>query len=43
MFLMPKAIQSFWNAGVNRKFIPQIKGIETVIVILSIAFIGLAS
>jgi hypothetical protein len=40
---MPKAIQSLWNAGVNRKFIPEIKGLETLLVLFSIAFIGLAS
>jgi tellurite resistance protein TehA-like permease len=43
LFLIPKAAQSFWNVLVNRKFIPEIKGLETAIVILSIAFIGLAS
>ena len=43
LFLMPKAIQSLWNAGVNRRYIPEIKGLETLLVILSIAFIGLAS
>jgi hypothetical protein len=40
---MPKAIQSIWNALANRKIIPQIPGIETLIVIIAIAFIGLAS
>jgi len=43
LFLIPKAVQSFWNAMVNRRFIPEIKGLETAIVILSIAFIGVAS
>jgi len=40
---MPKAVQSIWNALVNRGIIPTIKGIETIIVVLAIAFIGLAS
>jgi hypothetical protein len=43
LFLIPKAAQSFWNLLVNRRYLPEIKGLETAIVILSIAFIGLAS
>ncbi len=43
LFLIPKAIQSIWNAMVNRNIIPEIKGLETIVVILSIAFIGVAS
>lgn len=43
LFLLPKAIQSIWNALSNRKVIPHIKGIETLIIILSIGLIGVAS
>jgi uncharacterized membrane protein len=40
---MPKAIQSIWNALANRNIIPHIPGLEVIIVIIAIAFIGMAS
>lgn len=43
VFLLPKAVQSIWNGLVNRGLIPEIKGLETFIVMMAIGLIGVAS
>ena len=40
VFLLPKAVQSIWNGLVNRGLIPEIKGLETFIVMMAIGLIG---
>jgi hypothetical protein len=43
LFLLPKAVQSTWNGLVIRGLLPNIKGLEVVIIIVAIGLIGLAS
>ncbi len=41
--MLPKAVQSIYNALTIRGIIPDIKGLEYIILILAIGIIGVAS
>lgn len=43
LFLWPKGIAAIWSGLVVRGLMPEIKNLETVVLIVSIGLIGIAS
>lgn len=41
--MLPKAVQSIWNGLTIRGIIPEIKGLEYIIVVIAIGLIAVAS